>query len=80
MSIPDVPIIPHRVFSQEALDELYPSIGVAESADGDDAEEEQDDLLDHGMRMAKDIEDRAACSGRRRIERSENLLLDARFV
>ena len=71
MSIPDVPIIPHLAFSQKSLDELYPSMGVAEAADDDDdgAGEEEDGLLDYGMKMAKDIEDRAACSGRRRVER-----------
>ena len=67
--IPEEPIMPHRVFSKQMLDHLYPPLVISE--DDGDTEEDVDDLLEHGMRIAGDIHDKANVYGRRRVERTE---------
>ena len=61
------PIMPHREYDKEALDELYPSLEVADAVD--DEEAEVDPVLLHGMEIVEDIVDRALNFGRRRLQK-----------
>ena len=61
------PIMPHRVYEREALDELYPPLAVADAVD--DEEDEVDPVLAHGMEIVEDIVDRAVNFGRRRLQK-----------
>ena len=61
------PIMPHRVYGQEDLDRLYPTLEVADAVDDED--EAEDPILDHGLKIAEDIMTKAIDHGRRRIQR-----------
>ena len=61
------PIMPHRMYDQAALDELYPSLEVVDAVD--DEEIEVDPVLIHGMEIVEDIVDRALNFGRRRLQK-----------
>ena len=65
--IPTVPIMPHRIFSQEILDRLYPPLAVANAED--DEEDIKDPILERGMEIADELTDRANLFGRRRVDR-----------
>ncbi len=66
-NIPTVPIMPHRIFSQEILDRLYPPLAVANAED--DEEDIKDPILERGMEIADELTDRANLFGRRRVDR-----------
>ena len=61
------PIMPHRVYGQEDLDRLYPTLEVADAVDNED--EAEDPILDHGLKIAEDIMTKAVDHGRRRFQR-----------
>ena len=61
------PIMPHRLYSVEDLDELYPPLGAVEAVD--DENEEKDSLLDEGVKTARGIVKQASEFGRRRVQR-----------
>ena len=63
-----VPVMPHRVHTEEELDELYPPLKVADDvADEDMKVCGEDDLLRHGEGIARSIISDAACHGRKRM-------------
>ena len=59
--------MPHRIFSQEILDRLYPPLAVANAED--DEEDIKDPILERGMEIADELTDRANLFGRRRVDR-----------
>ena len=61
------PIMPHRLYSVEQLDELYPPLRAVEAVD--DESEERDELLEEGFRVAMGIVKQASQFGRRRVQR-----------
>ena len=61
----DTPIMPHRMFSEEDLNRIYPSIEAVDAVDGED--EPADALLEQGERVAKEIMEQANSIGRKRI-------------
>ncbi len=61
--------MPHRVYSAEELDKLYPSLEAVEALD-DDEETGQDALLAHGLGIAEGIARDASIFGRKRIQES----------
>ena len=63
----DMPIMPHRVYSAEELDEIYPSLEAVEAMD--DEELEHDDLLEHGLQIAEGIARDASIFGRKRVHK-----------
>ena len=63
------PIMPHRLYSVEDLDELYPPLRAVDAVD--DENEERDALLDEGVRIAHGIVQQASEFGRRRVQRQE---------
>ena len=65
--VPTVPIMPHRIFSQEALDRLYPPLTVADAAD--DEEDVKDPILERGMEIANELIDKTNLLGRRRVDK-----------
>ena len=61
------PYMPHRAYSAEKLDELHPSFRAPEAVDANDPLAElEDQLLEHGMKEAKEIMQEAIEHGRRR--------------
>jgi hypothetical protein len=60
------PIMPHRLHSKEGLGELYSSLRAVEAVDGED---ENDEQLGDGVRIAKGIAQQASSFGRRRAQR-----------
>ena len=65
----DRPIMPHRTYDRNDLDQLYPSIEAVEAVDCE--EEESDPLLEEGNRIARGIVEQASLHGRRRIASDE---------
>ena len=61
------PIMPHRLYSVEDLNELYPPLRAVEAVD--DESEEKDALLDEGVGIARGIVRQASEFGRRRVQR-----------
>ncbi len=61
------PVMPHRIYSKDQLNELYPAFTVPDAPDADDPlAGEQDHLLDHGLKRAQEIMKEAEDSGRKR--------------
>ena len=60
-------IMPHRMYGQDGLDKLYPSLEAVEAVD--DEEVVQDSILEHGMRIAEGIMEKAVDYGRRRFQK-----------
>ena len=61
------PIMPHRLYSVEDLNELYTPLRAVEAVD--DQSEEEDALLDEGVEIARGIVKHAFECGRRRVQR-----------
>ena len=64
----DTPIMPHRMFSEEDLNRIYPSIEAVDAVDCED--EPADALLEQGERVAREIMEQANSVGRKRIAAS----------
>ena len=64
----NAPVMPHKVFSKEELDALYPSIEVPDEDDGEE-EEKEDQLLKAGEEIAEEICEKALRFGRRRLQK-----------
>ena len=59
--------MPHRLYSVERLDELYPPLRAVEAVD--DEPEERDELVEQGVKIARGIVRQASEFGRRRVQR-----------
>ena len=60
-------IMPHNVFSEKAMDELYPPIEVPEAVDAEDPlDDEQDCMYKAGMNTVDDLMYHLSVQGRRR--------------
>ena len=64
------PIMPHRMYSVEQLDALYPPLEAIEELEGDEVPD-GDPLLAHGLKLAEGIAHDAAAFGRRRNQEFE---------
>ena len=65
----DVPIMPHRTYDRERLDELYPTL---EACELEEVEEADDDaILNHGRDIADAMVRQTEDEGRRRVVVSE---------
>ncbi len=69
------PIMPHRIFSTEELDQRYPSIGVPDAVDAEDPQTAapEDPLVAAGIKEAERIMRAAELCGRRRRVEGETL-------
>ena len=64
------PIMPHLVCSATDLDNLYPNVGTPDDEGLDDLGDDRDDaVLQHGLKIAKEINDQSQAQGRRRRPR-----------
>ena len=61
--------MPHRMYSAEQLDALYPPLEAIEELEGDEVPD-RDPLLAHGLKLAEGIAHDAAVFGRRRNQES----------
>ena len=60
-------IMPHNVFSEEALDDIYPPIEVPEAVDAEDPlDDDQDCMYKAGMNTVNDLMYHLSAQGRRR--------------
>ena len=64
------PIMPHLVCSATDLDSLYPNVGTPDDEGLDDLGDDRDDaVLQHGLKIAKEINVQSQAQGRRRRPR-----------
>ena len=64
------PIMPHLVCSATDLDSLYPNVGTPDDEGLDDlCDEERDAVFQHGLKIAREINEQSRLQGRRRRPR-----------